>query len=411
MRGIPYDPEKHLEGSLTTWKDAGWLEKGKEDTAAEIFKASTGLVGTVDDSVLALVLSNTGDLHHVLHEATLPFCSVSGVTVAFQGRKEGFGAALTAELLAIAAGKGAVCAGLGMFEQGYYDRVGFSNMPYWRNFYLRPSEIDLDGSMSSRPVRLEKEQWSEIHRSRTRRFRCHGSVNLEPVNTMDTMLLAPGAFVMGFRDPSGELTHHICFTSCKGENGPLHTGWLAYRNRHQFHDLMLLLRSMGDQIDLIQLMEPPGIQLQSIVKKPLAQRRRSFQDPLKRVDIRTLAWTQCRILDLKGAIDGMRCPGEPCSFSLTLHDPVEGFLDGSMAWRGCSGEYTVHLSENSFVETGHTGGSPLMRCSLNTFTKMWNGTARPAMLPFTDRVEASEELLMDLERALFMPEPSFDWDL
>ena len=124
-----------------------------------------------------------------------------------------------------------------------------------------------------------------------------------------------------------------------------------------------------------------------------------------------MSWTQCRILDVKKAIGGMNCPGNPCSFSLTLRDPVEDFLQGSPGWQGCSGDYTVHLSEDSSVEDGHSPGLPLMRCSVNTFTKLWNGTVRPTLLPFTDSMEASEELLQDLERTLIMPEPSFDWEL
>lgn len=408
MRGIPYSKKKHFDECLVTWKDAGWHEKGREEAAAEFFEAGEALVGEQDGKAVALALSCPGTLHHQLFPEDLKFCIISGITTAFHGRKSGFAGTLTAELLGGAAERGVAVAGLGMFEQGFYDRLGFGNMPYWNSMHLRPSEINLTGDFPSSPVRLGPEDWEEIHRCRLERNRCHGSVNGHPVMTKIEM---GKAFVLGFRNPSGVLTHHVHFHRIKGENGPAYTGWLAFRTPEQFRDLMLLLKSLGDQIDIVRISEIPGLSLQTILKRPMTSRRRSRGFPGPGVGIRSVSWTQCRILDVEKSINGMICPGRETRFNLTLTDPVTAFLDESFSWRGCSGQYTVTFSGESEAVKGHTDGLPELACSVNTFTRLWNGSSRATMLPYTDRISASADLLEALDQCLSLPEPCYDWEL
>ena len=161
----------------------------------------------------------------------------------------------------------------------------------------------------------------------------------------------------------------------------------------------------------MSLQEPPGIQFQSLLRKPISTNRQSTNSTGHKVGIRTGSWSQGRILDVEKCINGMNCAGAKCDFNLILSDPVEKYLDSSFEWRGCGGEYTIGFSNSSNAKRGVTEGLPVMECSVNTFSKLWTGTAKASMLPYTDKIKAPSSLLGNLDRALSLPEPSFDWDL
>ncbi len=411
MRGILYDKEKHLEKCISIWMDAGWLMNGQEKLANLWFDSADALVGKHVNDVVALGLAHSGTFHHAAHSQNISFCAISAITVAFQGRKLGFAGTLTAELLARGAERGEAFAGLGMFEQGFYDRLGFANFPYTRIAEFRPSELMLSGSFSSDPVRLGKENWQDIHQNRINRLRYHGSVNLPPVITRADMEINKKTFAIGFRNKNGEMTHHYVVRSVKGEHGPMRVIWMAFQTPDQFKDILLSIKSFGDQIDIVSLQEPPGIQFQSLLRKPISSSRQSTGSVERKVGTRTGCWSQGRILDVEKCVNGMKCTGEECSFNLILTDPVEKYLDSSFEWRGCGGEYTIRFSNRSNAELGITEGLPVMQCSVNTFSKLWTGTAKASMLPYTDKITAPSSLLEKLDKTLNLPEPSFDWDL
>ena len=410
MRGIPYSKEEHFDNCITIWKDAGWLEKGQEKLAENWFNSADALVGENNGEAVALALSHIGTFNHISHLNELPFCAVTGITVAFHGRKLGFAGTLTAELLARAAGRGEVVAGLGMFEQGFYDKVGFGNYPYMKVVYFRPSELLITGSPQRLPRRLSNSDWEMIHKNRSERPRCHGSVNLPPLLTRAEMELNKKSFTMGFFSETGSLTHHYVVSSVKGEHGPMRIAWAVFNTPEQFKDILLSIKSFGDQIDLISIHEPPGIQFQSLLSKPMSSNRQCSDSTGSKAGIRTACWTQCRILNLIECTNGMVFHGKPCSFNLIMTDPVDRYLDSSFNWRGCGGEYTVRFSNSSSAERGCTEGLPVMRCSVNTFTRLWNGSSSASMLPYTDEIEAPAELLRELDDTLRLPEPSYDWD-
>ncbi|MCK5785590.1 MAG: GNAT family N-acetyltransferase [Candidatus Sabulitectum sp.] len=410
MRGIPYNKEKHLAKCLSIWTDVGWLEKGEEKLVERLFDSSDALVGEHDGEAVALSFAHSGTLRHASHHQDLPFCAISAVTVAYHVRKLGFAGTLTAELLARGAERGEAFAGLGMFEQGFYDRLGFANFPYTRISEFRPSDLKLSGSFSSEPVRLSKKNWADIHRCRISRLRWHGSINLPAAITRADMEVNKRTFAIGFRDTDGELTHHYVVRSVKGEHGPMSIAWMAFRTPKQFQDILLSIKSFGDQIDLVRMQEPTGIQFQSLQQRPISSGRRSSDSPHSKVGIRTGCWSQGRILDVEACINGMECTGAQYNFNLILTDPIGEYLDPSFKWRGCGGEYTIELSESSNTQKGLTANLPVMKCSVNTFSKLWTGTAKPSMLPYTDNIEAPSSLLEELDKTLVLPEPSFDWD-
>lgn len=411
MRGILYNKEKHLEKCISIWMDVGWLMQGQEELANLWFDSADALVGEHDNEAVALGLAHSGTFCHTAHSQDLSFCAISAVTVAFHGRKLGFAGTLTAELLAWGAERGEVFAGLGMFEQGFYDRLGFANFPYTRIAEFRPSELILSGSFSSDPVRLSKQNWQEIHQSRINRLRFHGSVNLAPVITRADMEINKKTFAIGFRNTNGEMTHHYVVRSVRGEHGPMSIIWMAFQTQLQFKDILLSIKSFGDQIDIVSLQEPSGIQFQSLLRKPISTNRQSANSAGHKAGIRTGSWSQGRILDVEKCINGMNCVGKECNFNLILTDPIEKYLDSSLEWRGCGGEYTIRFSSQSNVKRGITEGLPVMKCSVNTFSKLWTGTVKASMLPYTDQITAPSSLLEKLDKTLSLPEPFFDWNL
>ncbi|PIE52107.1 hypothetical protein CSA37_08310 [Candidatus Fermentibacteria bacterium] len=409
MRGIPFEREKHFKDCLLTWKDAWWHREGHEEAEAEFMEAGDALVGEQDGKAVALALSCGGSFHHRDHKEELEICIISGITTAFHGRKSGFAGTLTAELLARSAEQGSALAGLSMFEQGFYNRLGFGNMPDRNETMLRPSDILTAGKISSPPVRLGPDDWKEIHACRAERYKCHGSLTGHPL--MTRLEMGRQSFVLGFRNSQGRLTHHVQIGKIIGENGPAFTGWMAFSTPEQFRELMLLIKSLGDQIDMIRITELPGISLQTILRKPILFARETRKYPGRENGARNHSWTQCRILNLKKCINGMTCPGPEVSFNLSLNDPVEKFLDDSFTWKGCTGEYTVNFSENSSVENGHTPGLECLSCSVGTFTRLWNGSSTASNLRYTDTVKGSSNLLKALDRCLLLPEPDYDWEL
>ncbi|MCH8175378.1 MAG: hypothetical protein IIC59_09385 [Proteobacteria bacterium] len=54
-------------------------------------------------------------------------------------------------------------------------------------------------------------------------------------------------FGLGCRDDLGGLTHFV-WGERKEESGPYKVGYLAYRDREQFWELLALLKGLGDQI-------------------------------------------------------------------------------------------------------------------------------------------------------------------
>ena len=107
------------------------------------------------------------------------------------------------------------------------------------------------------------------------RERGHGACNLLPATvTQSQLALTKDGFGLGYHGdgPTGELTH---FLWCSGtdESGPYTVQTMAYRNRQQFLELLSLLRGLGDQVRLVSMREPRGIQLQDLLAQPFRHRK------------------------------------------------------------------------------------------------------------------------------------------
>jgi hypothetical protein len=215
-------------------------------------------------------------------------------------------------------------------------------------------------------------------------------------------------FGLGFYDDKGNISHHF-FGKKKGEYGPLKIHWINFRSYPQLLELLSLIKSFGDQVCLVEMVEPPGIQLQDLLVKPFRYRRitenSNFQSSMDAV-----AFWQMRICDLKSCVEAIKLKAGSLSFHLTLTDPIESFLMSRNGWRGVAGDYTVHLGETSTVEKGQTGKLPHLRASVNSFTRLWLGVQSAKSLSvFGDALTGPADLINEIDELIQLPQPHTDW--
>ena len=185
--------------------------------------------------------------------------------------------------------------------------------------------------------------------------------------------------------------------------------WLAFRTLDQALELLALIRDLGDQIQAVRLHEPPGVQLQDLIERPL-RARQSREGARVEMRAEAVAYWQMRICDLQGALAGTSLPGRRLRFQLSLRDPIGELLGPDAPWRGVAGDYLVSLADRCSAEPGTAAGLPTVSTDVGTFTRLWLGVAPTSTLAALGRLVAPPELIEDLDAALVMPPPRPDWD-
>jgi hypothetical protein len=185
---------------------------------------------------------------------------------------------------------------------------------------------------------------------------------------------------------------------------------MTFQTGEQFLELMALLRSLGDQIRLVWLQEPPGVQLQDLIEQPFKQRQISRRSEYEST-VRASAYWQVRICDLAGCLERTHLPGDAVRFNLALTDPIERFLDDDVPWHGLTGDYVVTLGPSSGVEPGTDADLTTLTASVGAFTRMWLGVRPVTGLAMTDDLAGPPELLKALDLTLRLPDPKLDWDI
>jgi len=243
------------------------------------------------------------------------------------------------------------------------------------------------------------------------RARRHGICNLTPPElTRAEMRWTKNGFGLGYCDgPNGELTHHFWCRAGEVESGPYAIEWMTFRTSDQFLELMALIKTLGDQVRLVSMREPQGIQLQDLLDCPFKQRQMSEKSKFES-RMRAEAYWQMRINDLAGCIARTQLPGDAVQFNLKLSDPIGEFLDEDAPWHGITGEYVVALGPSSNAESGVDAALPTLRASVGAFTRMWLGVRPATGLAVTDELSGPQELLQQLDGMLRLPDPKPDWD-
>lgn len=402
-----YQEDRDLEAVVRIYREVGWIsEKAHEQAVQQLLESGRGLVAELQGSAECSVVADTGSIRYL--ETDLSLCVVAGVTTSRIARKQGLAGRLTAQLLAEEASRGQAVAMLGIFEQGYYNQLGFGNGSYENWCTLDPSMLQIPVKART-PVRLGVDDWQLMHDNRLTRLRTHGSCSINaPALTRADILWTEHGFGMGYMDESGKLSHHM-WCSAKGEHGPYRVNWMAYRTKDQFLELMALLHSLGEQVRSIRLHEPPGIQLQDFIRQPFKSRQITERSPHENRMTAGAYW-QVRILDLKQCLSATKLDCEPIRFNLTLTDPITSLVPDECSWKGIAGEYTVALGSESSAEPRVNAELPTMRASVNAFSRLWLGIRSATSLSWSDDLEAPEALLQALDHALRLPVPLPDWD-
>lgn len=369
-----------------------------------MLEAGSCIVGCLNDSAECAVTTAPGSIYYLDQELSL--CAVTAVTTSRIARKQGFARVMTAMQLAEAAEAGAAVAALGMFDQGFYDQVGFGTGAYDHTIRFDPSSLLVDVAFRV-PSRIHQDDWAQVHSAMAGRMKHHGACTLtSPEIFKAEMAWGENCFGLGYY--SGEQLTHFFWAESKGEHGPYTINAMAYRTVDELLELLALIRSLGDQVSSVIMIEPPHVQLQSLLSQPFRHRRNTRQSVFENVH-RSSAWWQIRMLDVGACVAARRWQGAPFQFNLRLTDPVERFLPAG-DWQGVGGEYTVSIGQESRSHDGFTSGLPLLETSVNTFTRLFFGIVNANQIEASDGLIVPPELMDDLQAAFTLPRMCTSWE-
>jgi len=405
-----YNTKKDKEKAFRIWNECGWLDDNNKDKKGfdAFMNSVVGRVAEINSSPECLVTSTDCNLQY--QNEILPLSCVTSVCTSRIARKQGIALQLTAQVIAEDTENGADISTLGMFEQGFYNKLGYGTGSYEHIISFDPTQLKVSVPPNI-PTRLSSDDWKKIHKSRIYRLSKHGYVS--PISsgiTKAETLWSPNGFGLGYFDEEEILTHHIWVSVDKNiESGPYRIAWMSYQNSTQFLELMALVKSLGDQIRLVSMHEPAGVQMQDLLDKPfknrMITRKSDFEHGMKAV-----AYWQMRICNLENCLINthLNCP--EFQFNLKITDPIEKFLPQTSKWRGIGGDYIVTLGDNSLSENSHNSSLPTLTSTVNAFTRLWLGVTPASGLIVTDSFEAPIELIEKLDDAFRLPHPTPDWD-
>ena len=168
----PYDAARDQKAVHRIWREIGWIESGQEPHLDIFVDACRSWVAEIDGEAECLVLTTPGTVRHLRDD--VPMSCVAAVTTSRVARKQGFAGRLTARAIAADVAEGAHVSALGMFEQGFYNRLGFGTGAYEHMVSLDPSRLRLPDSSPDRvPRRITTDDWQAVHESRLGRARGH----------------------------------------------------------------------------------------------------------------------------------------------------------------------------------------------------------------------------------------------
>ena len=362
----------------------------------------------LDGEAECAVFMAPGAMRHL--ETDVDMAVVAGVTTSRVARKLGAAKRLTAYSVAKYADAGSEVAALGMFEQGFYDRLGFGTGSYQNRIRFDPATLTVENAFRP-PKRIGREHWQDVYTAMQKRMRGHGGclLNLPEIPRYDLASIGEKTIGLGYYDGPGGTLSHFFWGEAKDEHGPYGIYYYAYQTPAQLFELLALMKSLGDQVSSFVIDEPPEIQFQDVLRQPFRHRTNTHGSKYAAIH-ETRAYWQARMLDVAACLAKTRLDAEPVTFNLALRDPIAEHLDGTNAWNGCAGDYVVTLGEESAAEAGRSPNLPTLDASVGAFTRLWLGVRNASSLTLTDDLAGDETLLRALDRALRLPRPHLGWD-
>lgn len=406
-----FDPAKDTRAVRRIWKEVGWLKDEEQDGIyldGLLSGADDVLVATIDGEPECVAIGVSGDMRYL--DQHLPLGAIAGVTTSRISRKSGFAADLTAHLLSRQAAAGRIVSALGMFEQGFYDKLGFGTGAYEQLIRFDPASLTVTRSFRP-PKRLQVRDYEDIHGAITNRRRGHGGVALfSPQLTRADLGLTPDAFGLGYYDGDNRSLSHFVWGSAIDEHGPYIIRCIAWQTPDQLLELLAMIKSLGDQVVQVSMLEIGDIQLQDFLRQPIRSRRITHHGSFAN-DSQSLAFWQFRILDLEACLASTHLNTPPLEFNLALTDPVEQYLENTESWRGIAGRYVVRLGEDCTAARGENRRLPTLSASVNAFSRMWLGVRPASSLAVSDSLAADSDLLARLDACLRLPRPHIGLDI
>ncbi len=407
----PYNHDRDKTAALRIWHECGWADASSERDAKLLDRWAAfqrSWVGRLNGDTECMVQAADATLQHL--DEPLPLAGITAVTVSRVARKQRLASRVTAHAVAHEAQAGKLVAALGIFDQGYYDRLGFGTGAYDHEVRFDPRALRVP-TPNRPPVRLGLDDFEELHRCRAARAKQHGYVTFDNPGMIEVYAMEKkSAYGLGFRDESGTLTHYLYLKPADSEVGPDRVQHLVWSTRDQLLELLGVIKSFEDQVHMVTMTEPPGVQVQALLDQPHRRSEPSHGEGKWKKGITAGAWSQWRMLDVPGCLSRTRLPGDAVRFNLQLTDPIGQYLDGDNAWQGVGGDYVVSLGQTSNAELGHDLKLPKLATTVNTFTRLWLGVCDATALAITDGLRADEGLLRDLDRAFAaVPTPRWDW--
>ena len=399
-----YNAARDCEAVVQIWREVHWVKNEEQAKRAPLFfESSRTNVAEINGQVECQASSIDGTFRYLKQD--IPMCAIIGVTTSRIARKLRLAQQTTAQLIAEETASGADLCILTMFEQGFYDRMGFGTGSYGHTVRFDPADLMINIPFRI-PKRLTAEDWSMIHSSMMNRKLIHGACRLNSAPLMRAELYnRDKSFALGYCDEAqGELTHFFWATDNRGEHGPCDISFIAYQNHRQFLELLALIKSLGDQVRLFTLEEPQDIQLQDLIKQPFRGRMISEKGDFNQM-IQGSGYWQARICNIEACIAKTCLDGPTIQFNLVLEDPIEKYLTPSMPWRGISGEYIITLGNKSKASVGSASNLQTLKASVGAFTRLWLGVRPASGLATTDDLQAPPELLEKLDSHLRLPTP------
>ena len=400
-----FDYEKDLAAVKRIWREVGWVEDEHEVKQLDYFFAcGNTLLGTIDDVAECSVHTTPGTV--LLGDVELNLCAVTAVTTSRIARGHAFAQNVTAQQLSNGASDGAQVAALGIFDQGFYDKLGFGNGAYDHRFVIDPANLRVKRKIPT-PMRLSQEDFAAMHSAMCARHKVHGGVSLQPADLFRAELgFSAQSFGLGFGD-ADKLTHFIWLKPTQ-DHGPYKILFMAYQNSQQLLDLLALLKSLADQVYSVSLMEPPEIQLQSLLDRPFRNQALT-ESSTHAAQHSSFSWWQMRILDVAACVAALSTRRN-LVFQLHISDPVEKYLEADADWHGVAGDYIVELGERSCATLGADATLPSLSCSVNAFTRWLWGVASASSLAITDDFVADYALCCELDQMIDFRDPRYGWD-